>query len=201
MIPRELKKIKMGTLQFLNPKPVVLIGTVIDDKPNFLTVSWTGITSSNPPTMSVSIRNIRYSLKGIQENKTFSVNIPSVKMVKETDYCGSVSGSKYDKVKECEFKIFYGNLDNAPLIEQCPINIECKVFQTIVIGDHSIIIGEIIESYINENCFTKDLPDIKKIDPMCFCTLTTKAMGYYKLGDFIAGTNSIKNLKQIRIKE
>ena len=195
MIPRELKKIKMGTLQFLNPKPVVLIGTVIDDKPNFLTVSWTGITSSNPPTMSVSIRNIRYSLKGIQENKTFSVNIPSVKMVKETDYCGSVSGSKYDKVKECEFKIFYGNLDNAPLIEQCPINIECKVFQTIVIGDHSIIIGEIIESYINENCFTKDLPDIKKIDPMCFCTLTTKAMGYYKLGDFIAGTNSIKKSK------
>ena len=195
MIPRELKKIKMGTLQFLNPKPVVLVGTVIDDKPNFLTVSWTGITSSNPPTMSVSIRNIRYSLKGIQENKTFSVNIPSVKMVKETDYCGSVSGSKYDKVKECEFKIFYGNLDNAPLIEQCPINIECKIFQTIVIGDHSIIIGEIIESYINENCFTKDLPDIKKIDPMCFCTLTTKAMGYYKLGDFIAGTNSIKKSK------
>lgn len=195
MIPRELKKIKMGTLQFLNPKPVVLVGTVIDNKPNFLTVSWTGITSSNPPTMSVSIRNIRYSLKGIQENKTFSVNIPSVKMVKETDYCGSVSGSKYDKVKECEFKIFYGNLDNAPLIEQCPINIECKVFQTIVIGDHSIIIGEIIESYINENCFTKDLPDIKKIDPMCFCTLTTKAMGYYKLGDFIAGTNSIKKSK------
>ena len=195
MIPRELKKIKMGTLQFLNHKPVVLVGTVIDDKPNFLTVSWTGITSSNPPTMSVSIRNIRYSLKGIQENKTFSVNIPSVKMVKGTDYCGSVSGSKYDKVKECEFKIFYGNLDNAPLIEQCPINIECKVFQTIVIGDHSIIIGEIIESYINENCFTKDLPDIKKIDPMCFCTLTTKAMGYYKLGDFIAGTNSIKKSK------
>ena len=195
MIPRDLKKIKMGTLQFLNPKPVVLVGTVIDNKPNFLTVSWTGITSSNPPTMSVSIRNIRYSLKGIQENKTFSVNIPSVKMVKETDYCGSVSGSKYDKVKECEFKIFYGNLDNAPLIEQCPINIECKVFQTIVIGDHSIIIGEIIESYINENCFTKDLPDIKKIDPMCFCTLTTKAMGYYKLGDFIAGTNSIKKSK------
>ena len=195
MIPKDFKKIRMGVQPFLNPKPVVLVGTVIDNKPNFLTVSWTGITSSNPPTMSVSIRNIRYSLKGIQENKTFSVNIPSVKMVKETDYCGSVSGSKYDKVKECEFKIFYGNLDNAPLIEQCPINIECKVFQTIVIGDHSIIIGEIIESYINENCFTKDLPDIKKIDPMCFCTLTTKAMGYYKLGDFIAGTNSIKKSK------
>ncbi len=195
MIPNELKKIKMGAQQFLNPKPVVLVGTVIDNKPNFLTVSWTGITSSNPPTMSVAIRDIRYSLKGIQNNKTFSVNIPSVKMVKETDYCGSVSGSKYDKIKECEFKIFYGNLAGAPLIEQCPINIECKVFQTIVIGDHSIIIGEIIESYISEDCFTNGLPDIKKIDPMCFCTLTTKSMGYYKLGKYIGSTNSIKETK------
>lgn len=192
MIPEEFKKIKMGAQQLLNPKPVILVGTVIDSKPNFLTVSWTGITSSNPQTMSIAIRDVRYSLKGIQKNKTFSVNIPSVEMVKETDYCGSVSGTEYDKVKECDFKIFYGNRDSAPLIEQCPINIECDVLQTIAIGDHSIIIGKIIETYITEDCFTNDLPDIKKINPMIFCTLTTKSMGYYKLGEFVSETNSIK---------
>ena len=192
MIPKEFKKIKMGTQQLLNPKPVILVGTVIDGKPNFLTVSWTGVTSSNPQTMSIAIRDIRYSLKGIQKNKTFSVNIPTVEMVKETDYCGSVSGSEYDKVKECNFKIFYGNLTSTPLIEQCPINIECQVLQTIVIGDHSIIIGKIIETYITEECFTNGLPDIKKINPMVFCTLTSKSMGYYKLGEFVSETNSIK---------
>ena len=73
MIPKEFKKIKMGTQQLLNPKPVILVGTVIDGKPNFLTVSWTGVTSSNPQTMSIAIRDIRYSLKGIQKNKTFAI--------------------------------------------------------------------------------------------------------------------------------
>jgi flavin reductase (DIM6/NTAB) family NADH-FMN oxidoreductase RutF len=186
----EFSKIRMGAKQFLNPKPVVLVGTVIDGKPNFITVSWTGITSENPPTMSIAIRKIRYSLRGIQQNMTFSVNIPSEKMVKETDYCGSVSGSEYDKVKECNFNIFYGNLSNAPLIEQCPINIECKVVQIIDLGDHSVIIGEIIESYITEDCFTDEVPDIKKIAPLCFCTLTAKSMGYYKVGEFVSETES-----------
>ena len=126
-----MSKIKMGPQQFLNPKPVVLVGTVVNKKPHFITVSWIGITSANPPTMAIAIRNIRYSLEGIKKNMTFSVNIPSIDMVKETDYCGSVSGSEYDKIKECIFKIFKGSLDSAPLIEQCPINIECEVLQIV----------------------------------------------------------------------
>lgn len=181
----------MGPQQFLNPKPVVLAGTVVDGRPNFITVSWSGITSANPPTMYIAIRNIRYSLKGIKQNMTFSANIPSSDMVKETDYCGSVSGSEFDKIKECGFKIFYGNLNNAPLIEQCPINIECEVFQIVDIGDHLIIIGKIIESYISDNCFINDIPNIRKIDPICFCTLTTESMGYYKVGEFVSSTGSI----------
>jgi len=167
------------------------VGTVIDGKPNFLTVSWTGITSANPPTMSIAIRDIRYSLKGIQQNMTFSVNIPSVDMVKETDYCGSLSGLQYNKVKECGLSIFYGNLKSAPLIEQCPINIECEVMQIVNIGDHSLIIGEIIESYMTDDCFTDDIPDIRKINPLSFCSLSKKSMGYYSVGEFVANTNSL----------
>jgi len=188
MIAEYSNKIKMGAKQLLNPRPAVLVGTVIDNKPNFITVSWAGITSALPATMSVAIRNIRYSLKGILQNNTFSVNIPSTNLVNETDYCGNVSGEQHDKVKECGFKIFYGNLKSAPLIEECPINIECKVLENISIGDHSLIIGEIIESYITDNCFTNEIPDIAKIDPLCFCTLTEKSMGYYKVGEFLKNT-------------
>jgi flavin reductase (DIM6/NTAB) family NADH-FMN oxidoreductase RutF len=186
-----MEKIMMGSQQLLNPRPVILVGTLVDDKPNFITVAWTGIASANPPTMSIAIRNIRYSLKGIEQNMTFSVNIPSVEMVKETDYCGIVSGSQYDKIKECNFKLFYGNLKSAPLIEQCPINIECEVLQIIPIGDHSLVIGTIIESYISIDCFTNGIPDIRKINPLCFCTLTAKSMAYYSIGDFIANTYNV----------
>jgi flavin reductase (DIM6/NTAB) family NADH-FMN oxidoreductase RutF len=183
-----MKKIKMGAQQLLNPRPAVLVGAVVDDKPNFITVSWAGITSAIPPTMSIAIRNIRYSLKGIQENNSFSVNIPPVDMVKETDYCGNVSGSEHDKIKECNFNIFYGNLKNAPMIEQCHINIECEVIQNILVGDHTLLIGEIIETYISDSCFTNGIPDIKKIDPLSFCTLTSESMGYYKVGEFVKNT-------------
>lgn len=186
-----MNKIKMGPQQFLIPKPVILAGTIIDGKPNFITVSWAGATSENPPTLSLAVRNTRYSLLGIKMNMTFSVNIPSEDMVKETDYCGTVSGSKFNKVKECRFRIFYGKVPNVPLIEQCPINIECEVYKILGIGDHSVVIGKIIETYISADCFTKDLPDINKINPLCFCTLTSKSMGYYKVGSFITHTKSI----------
>lgn len=186
-----MNKTKMGTQQLLNPKPVVVVGTFLDDKPNFITVSWIGNTSSNPATIAIAIRDIRYSLKGILNNKTFSVNIPSEELINETDYCGSVSGLDYNKVEECKFKIFFGNLNNAPLIEQCPINIECEVFKIVKIGDHSLIIGKIIETYISDDCFTNGIPDVRKINPMSFCTLSPESMGYYKVGDFIGDTSSI----------
>lgn len=196
MLISNSKRIRMGTQQFLNPRPVVLIGTFLDGKPNFITVSWCGITGAKPPTMSIAIRNVRYSLKGIQLNKTFSVNIPSASMVEETDYCGNVSGIDHDKVKECKFEIFNGNLKNAPLIAQCPVNIECKVLNEIILGDHTLILGEIIETYIKEDRFTNDIPDINKIAPLCFCAFGQKATGYYKVGEFIASTKSVDKDKK-----
>jgi flavin reductase (DIM6/NTAB) family NADH-FMN oxidoreductase RutF len=190
MLSKKLNKIKLGTQHLLNPRPVVLVGTFLDNKPNFITVSWAGITSATPPTMSIAIRNIRYSLKGIEQNMTFSVNIPSVDLVKEVDYCGNVSGLEFNKVEECGFDIFSGNLKNAPLIRQCPVNIECEVLQTIKIGDHSLFIGKILDTYVTDDCFTNKIPDIKKIDPICFCTFTSESMGYYKIGEFVAKTGS-----------
>lgn len=186
MLQEKNNKIKMGPQHLLNPKPVVLVGTMVDDKPNFITVSWTGITSANPPTMSIAIRNSRYSLKGIKQNMTFSVNIPNASMVDETNYCGTVSGADHNKVEECNFNIFSGSIKNAPLIQECPINIECKVYQIIDIGDHSLIIGELIETYINKECFTNSIPDIAKISPLSFCSFSPESMGYYKVGELVA---------------
>ncbi|MFC1921177.1 hypothetical protein ACFLYQ_05585, partial [Chloroflexota bacterium] len=59
--------------------------------------------------------------KGIKQNMTFSVNVPSADLVKETDYCGIESGSKADKVAVCKFDVFYGKLETAPMVEQCPV--------------------------------------------------------------------------------
>jgi len=100
-----MKKIQLNPLPLICTTPAVLVGTMVDGKPNFMTVGWCGVANSTPPMVSVAIRPSRYTLKGIQ-TKEFSINVPSTKLVKETDYCGIFSGSKVDKVSVCKFKIF-----------------------------------------------------------------------------------------------
>ena len=105
-----MAKLKLGPQALLYPMPALLIGSVVAGKPNFMTAVWGGIACGDPAMVSVAIRPTRYTLKGINENKSFSINIPDAKLVKETDYCGIISGSKADKAAVCGFKVFFGQL-------------------------------------------------------------------------------------------
>jgi len=187
-------KILMGPQTLLYPTPILLVGANIDDKPNFMAVAWCGIANSEPPMISIAIRHHRYTLRGIRQNLTFSANIPSADIVRETDYCGLVSGRKINKVEACQFKVFYGTLDSAPLIEQCPINLECTVMHILNLGTHSLIVGKIEETYISEDCLTDGKPDVNRIKPFTF--ITSPALQYQALGEVIAKAFSIgKELK------
>jgi len=158
-----MAKVQMGPTTRVYPMPALLIGADVDGKPNFMTVAWGGIANAEPPMISVAIRRSRHTHKGISQNMTFSVNIPSVDLVKETDYCGTASGAKVDKVKVCQFEVFYGKLGTAPLIEQCPLNLECKVVHTLELGSHTLFVGSIEETHVSESCLTDGKLDVSKI--------------------------------------
>jgi flavin reductase (DIM6/NTAB) family NADH-FMN oxidoreductase RutF len=163
-----MTKKKFGPQPMIWPHPTVLVGAMTDGKPDFAAVAWTGVAAHNPPTVTIGLQPQRYSLKGIYQNRTFSVNIPSVDQVRETDYCGLVSGADSDKVKDCKFKVFYGNLKTAPLIEQCPINMECEVLHILNLGSHHLVVGKITETHFSEDCLTESFPDITKVKPFIF---------------------------------
>ena len=182
-------KILMGPQTLIYPMPALLVGANVDDKPNFMTVAWCGIANGEPPMLSVAIRHYRYTLRGIRQSLTFSANIPSTDMVIETDYCGLKSGLKVNKAEDCHFKVFYGKLDSAPLIEQCPINLECKVVHILDLGSHSLIVGRIEETHISESCLTDGKPDVDKIKPLTY--ITAPARHYQALGKVIAKAYSI----------
>ncbi|MGC9966540.1 MAG: flavin reductase family protein [Syntrophobacteraceae bacterium] len=176
-----MKKIALGAQTLIYPMPAFLIGANIGGKPNFMTAAWSGIAASTPPMISVALQHHRYTLKGMKENGTFSVNVPSAELVRETDYCGMISGSmKVDKAKDCDFSIFYGKLKNAPMIEQCPVNLECKVIHTLTLGSHTMVIGQIEEVHVSDNCMTDGEPDPAKIDPIMYVTGANKA--YFRIG-------------------
>ncbi len=95
--------------------------------------------------LSIGINKAHYTPEGIRENGTFSVNIPSANMVEKVDYCGLFSGRKIDKSKL--FQIFYGDLKTAPMINECPICMECRVIETIDLPSHFLIIGQIMAAF------------------------------------------------------
>ena len=178
-----MTKIKLGPKTLLYPMPALLIGANVENKPNFMALAWGGIANGNPPMISVAIRRTRYTYKGIAQNNSFSVNIPSQDMVVETDYCGIASGSKETKIDVCKFSIFYGTAGNAPMIEQCPINLECSVVNSLDLGSHILIIGRIEETYISEECITRGKPDIRKVKPFFYTTYEGR---YRRIGKVIA---------------
>jgi flavin reductase (DIM6/NTAB) family NADH-FMN oxidoreductase RutF len=189
-----MSKIKLGKQPILYPMPALLIGSTVDDKPNVMTAAWSSIANMDPPMACIAIQHVRYTFKGIKQNNTFSINIPSTDIVVETDFCGITPGSKTDKIKACKFDVFYGVLKTAPMIEQCPMNLECKVVQIVNLGSHNLIIGSIEEIYINEECITNNKPDVMKINPFSF-SMGDK-FSYHEIGKSIANAFSVgKQLK------
>jgi flavin reductase (DIM6/NTAB) family NADH-FMN oxidoreductase RutF len=163
-----MKKITLGAQTIVYPMPVFLIGANVADKANFMTAAWSGIANSNPPMVTVALQHHRYTYKGIKQNGTFSINVPSEDQVEQADYCGMVSGARKDKIADCGFTVFYGRLETAPLIEECPLNLECNVVHILNLGSHALIVGQIEETHVSENCTTGGQPDVEKVKPIIF---------------------------------
>jgi flavin reductase (DIM6/NTAB) family NADH-FMN oxidoreductase RutF len=182
-------KIKLGAKNCLYPKPTTLIGANVNGKPNYIAIAHNGIMDHG--TVSLSMNKRHYTNAGIKQNKTFSVNIPSVGMVKKVDYCGIASGKDVDKARL--FNNFYGVLETAPMIEECSISMECKLVQTIDFPTHDIFVGEIVETYCDERCLTDGVVDFSKVDPILF---VMNDRSYWKIGErFASAWNAGKELE------
>jgi flavin reductase (DIM6/NTAB) family NADH-FMN oxidoreductase RutF len=159
-------KITLGPMPYMSVMPTVLVGANVKGKPNYMTAAWAAAACMMPPMVCVAINRARYTAKGIEENKTFSLNIPSAKQIVETDHCGLVSGAQEDK--SAVFRSFYGKLKTAPLAEECPVNIECRLFSSVDCGSHQLIIGEVAEIHADRSCVTDGKPDIARIRPIIY---------------------------------
>jgi len=148
----------------IGPSPSVIAGALVNGKANYITLGSFGGMSINPAIVYISVNKVHYSNAGIKENGYFSVNIPSKDIVQKMDYVGLVSGRDVDK--SGVFTTFFGSVDKAPMIEECPANILCKIIDTVDLPNNEVFIGEIVETYVNQDCLTDDKPDMKKINPI-----------------------------------
>ena len=168
----------IGPVNALYPMPTTLVGAMVNGKPNFLAVAHVGILNHGTPQyLSIGLSKSHYTNAGIHENKAFSICLPSEDLIKETDYCGIMTGKKTDKASL--FDLFYGALKTAPMIRQCPVNMELRLHDVLDFKTHDIFIGELVQTYADDAVMIDGKVDIAKVRPLLF---DMASVHYWRLG-------------------
>ena len=162
-----MSKVQLKPNTNLMPVPVVLVTVQgADEKPNIITLAWVGIVSSAPPQLSISIRQSRFSFALVKSSKEFVVNIPNEDLLYKTDGCGSLSGRDDDKFKEFSLTPVAAKKVKAPLIQECPVNLECKVVNMLDLGSHTMFIAEIAAVHADDDVVKDGKIDTAKVRPI-----------------------------------
>lgn len=133
------------------PLPAVMVSCKRpDEKPNIVTIAWTGTVCTNPAMLYISVRPERYSYDIIKETGEFVVNLTTRKLAKATDYCGVRSGRDVDKFKEMHLTEEASTEISAPGIAECPVNIECKVREILPLGSHHMFLADVKAVHVDE---------------------------------------------------
>lgn len=173
------KNIKKATCLFPTPAVMVSCGGG-SDAPNIITIAWTGIVCSEPPVASISIRPGRHSHGLVKKSGEFVVNIPREEQLRALDYCGMTSGRDVNKFRELGLTPVTGREVSAPLIKECPVNLECRVIDMKSLGTHDLFLGEIVAVHMDEEVMTdKGTVDISRLRPIAYCP---QASQYWSLG-------------------
>lgn len=172
----------IGAVCALYPMPATIVGALVDGRPNFLTIAHVGILNNAPPQyLTVSLKKFRHTSRGIHDTRAFSICLPSRSMAVVTDYVGIVSGARVDK--SGVFDVFYGETTGAPLIRECPVNMELKLHDVIDLPAHEVFVGELVGSYVDEACLDDGKVDLEAVRPLLF----DYASGwYFGLGEPVA---------------
>jgi flavin reductase (DIM6/NTAB) family NADH-FMN oxidoreductase RutF len=186
-------KKRLGPLERLFPMPAVLVvgGTI--DEADTLAVAWINVISSSPPTIAMGLRATRRTLELIRANGgAFTVNVPDTSLVAQLDYCGIVSGRKSDKFVATGLTLTPGAVVTAPIIEECPYNIECLTTHEVEVGDYVVVLGEIVEVHADERILREgtDIVEMDALDPLVYIA---GAREYRGLGPKIADAYKVGN--------
>ncbi len=166
-----MTKVRTKPTTMMFPLPVMLV-TCVDafGNPNIITLAWVGMVNSEPPMVSISVQPSRYSHGLIKVSREFVVNIPTEKIIRKVDLCGVVSGKDVDKFSETGFTPMEAEEVSPPLIEECPVNLECKVRKIIPLGSHDLFLGEIVTIHIDDMVLQeKGRIDITQALPVAYC--------------------------------
>jgi flavin reductase (DIM6/NTAB) family NADH-FMN oxidoreductase RutF len=182
------ERIDIGAQGFIYPMPMTLIGADVGSGPNFMPVAWVNRVQMNPPRLIAGMGKVHATNAGIRDHGEFSVNIPSIDMLEVTDWCGLNSATRAAD-KTAPFEVVRGTLPHAPMIAECPLSLECRVWQVVDLGSHELFIADIVATWAEERFLdVTGKPDITRIRPFM---LTMPDNRYWAVGEHIGNAWSI----------
>ena len=134
----------------LNPEPPVLVSCGPVDHPNLITVGWCGTICTQPSMLSISVRPERFSHHLIHESGEFVVNLPTEQLVRAVDWCGVKSGRDVDKFAAMHLTAVPAAKVGTVLVEESPVNLECRVTQVLPLGSHDLFLAEVVAVDVDE---------------------------------------------------
>jgi flavin reductase (DIM6/NTAB) family NADH-FMN oxidoreductase RutF len=188
-------KRRLGPTERLYPMPTPLVVGGTGDRISVMTVAWIAIAGSTPSSIVMAVRSTRHTLALIRESGEFTVNVAPVALAEAVDYCGIVSGRNTDKFADTGLTPVPGAVVATPVIEECPLNLECRVMQEVPNGEYVLVIGEIVETQADEAILDDDgLIAVDALDPIVYIPstreyrgLTPKVADAFRIGRAVTG--------------
>jgi len=176
-----MTKIEWKPGNMLYPLPVAMVSCGIRPEDyNIITISWAGTINTDPPMVSISVREKRHSFKLIKDAGEFVINLTTKDLVKAADWCGVRSGRDFDKFKEMNLTPATATKIKTPIIAESPVNIECEVTQVIELGTHHLFLAKVVAVSAEERFLDKNTGkfDLRQTDPVAYLHGS-----YYTIGE------------------
>ncbi|MBO7497790.1 MAG: flavin reductase family protein [Bacteroidaceae bacterium] len=175
------RSFKPGTMIYPLPAVMVTVGATPEEY-NIITVAWVGTLCSNPPMCYISVRPERHSSELLKRNMEFVINLTTAELAKATDWCGVRSGRDYNKFAEMHLTPGKAEIVQAPIIEEAPLSIECRVKDIIPLGSHDMYVADVVNVLADERYYNHETDkfELATSDPLVYVH-----GGYYHLGEKI----------------
>jgi flavin reductase (DIM6/NTAB) family NADH-FMN oxidoreductase RutF len=165
----DFMKRRLGPTERLYPMPTPLVVAGSGDRLGIMAVAWVAIAGSTPSSVVMSVRSTRHTLALIRETGEFTLNVPNVALAEAVDYCGIASGRNTDKFADTGLTPLASAVVATPIVEQCPLNLECRVMSEVPNGEYVLVIGEIVETHVDEDLVDDaGRLDVDRLDPLVY---------------------------------
>jgi flavin reductase (DIM6/NTAB) family NADH-FMN oxidoreductase RutF len=185
-----MNKKQIGPSTRLFPMPTLLIAVKTgEDTANIITIAWGGILAGDPPIIGIAVGKNHYSTPFLQNEGSFTINIPNSHQDVQADYCGTISGTTdSNKASTCGFTLIPSTLISSPIIAECPINFECKTYKEVEFKGTILFMGEVLETHVSESVLDEHGKIVSEtLDPLIFLPNGE----YWTIGSFVSKAFSV----------